>query len=204
MTVPRNRSTILTATGLAMMLTACSGTAEGGYPSLARRPAERVAGAPLPPCAQGPAADCADCAPGRTSGSALPVAAATEPAAPAISDPATQSRLASLVAQARGAHERFRAKQPGTERALSAAAGGPVASDAWSTAAIALADLESARNDTSAALSALDSLFVEDSLAHPATPGPDSAAIADARATAAELVALEDAVLARLRPRLPG
>lgn len=204
MTALQPRSTVLTATGLAMLLAACSSTAEGGYPSLARRPAERVAGAPLPPCAAPGAADCGDCTPARVSGSALPVAAATEPAAPAISDPAIQSRLVSLVAQARAAHERFRTKQPAAERALSAAAGGAVASDAWSIAAIALADLESARNDASEALSALDSLLAEDSVAHPATPGSDSAAIADARAAAAELVAQEDAVLARLRPRLPG
>ena len=200
MTASRTFVPILSCLSGALLLGACASDG-GGYPSLARRPAERVAGAPLPPCADPAAAD----SPGRVTGSAEPVAAAEPPPPPpAMSDPGLPARLAALVGQARTAHERFRGRQPATERAIGAAAGGGIASDAWSNAQIALAELESARNDASAALSQLDSLHAEDSLAHTDGPGPDSEAIAAARGVAAGLVAEEEAVLARLRGRLPG
>ena len=172
----------------------------GNYPSLARRPAERVAGTPLPPCAIPPGAE-----PGRITGSAEPVAPAPAPSPPPASpDRDLDSRLAGLMSRANIAHSRFLARQGQAERTIAAAARSAVGSEAWSVAEIALAELDSARSDVAIALAEIDSLHVADSVANPAQPGPDSARIAAAREQMLALVAQEDAVLQRLGSRLPG
>lgn len=116
----------------AFSLAACAGGAPD-YPSLARRPIERVTGS-------------------------APVAAPTE-APPAALDSAALGRLDSLVAQARAADRSFHARQPQARALVSAAAGAAAPSEAWSLATVALSDLVSARSDTFVAMSELDTLY---------------------------------------------
>lgn len=116
----------------ALSLGACA-TDVGEYPSLGRRPAERVTGT-------------------------LPVeTAATQPPAP--TDPATLGALDSLLAKARAGHARFQAKETRTRGLIGAASGAPVASESWSVATVALSDLSSARSDVMVAMADLDALY---------------------------------------------
>ncbi|MBW8783770.1 MAG: hypothetical protein JF593_03895 [Novosphingobium sp.] len=165
---------------LPLALTACA--AAGDYPSLARRPGERV------------------------TGSAPPVAPAVEPSTPAPPPSASlATRLDQLVVQARGAHQRFVAAQPRTERLAAAARGAAMGSDNWSVASIALGELESLRSQAMIALADLDALHVETTIA--AAGGSrigDAAAVVAARQQVITLVGSEDDVLARLRADLRG
>lgn len=166
------RAILLLAT-LVPLLAAC-GSPEG-YPSLARRPAERITGS-------------------------APVAAATEaasPAAPLPADLSVQSKVARLSQQARAANDRFAATRPRAAKAVADARGAAVASESWSVASIALAELESRRSDAAVALADLDSLYAEVKV-----DGGDSSAIAAARDQVTAWVADEDAVLADLRGQL--
>ena len=115
-------------------LSGCGSNA--GYPSLARRPAERI------------------------TGSAAVVAPAPVPEAPV--DLAAQSKLARLREMASTAHARFNSAVPGATRLVSEAQGAAVASESWSVASIALATLESRRSDAMIALSELDSLYARE------------------------------------------
>jgi hypothetical protein len=155
----------------ALVLTACTKD-EGAFPSLARRPAERL---------NTPAPD------------ATPTSGPTQ-AAP---DPALIERIAVLEAKARTAHERFAARTGPARTAATAAAGAAVASEAWSVAAIALSELESARSETMIALADLDALY-----ARAVVDGTDSAALADAREAVVALVREEDRVLGELHGKL--
>jgi hypothetical protein len=180
----------------ALLLGACA--SPGSYPSLARRPAERVAGAPLPPCVSDAET------PGRITGSAQPappVATPTESPIPAPG-PGLDSRLAAFVASAREGQARFAASQGGAERLVAAAAGSAVSSDAWSNAQAALAELDGAHGVTMMALGNLDSLLIAESVAHADGPGPDGAAISAARDQVSAIAGQQDAVLTRLRGRL--
>lgn len=116
------------------LLSGCGSNA--GYPSLARRPAERI------------------------TGSAAVVAPA--PAPVVQPDLATQSRLARLREMASTAHARFNAQVPAASRLVTAAVGAAVASESWSVASVALATLESRRSDAMIALADLDSLYTRD------------------------------------------
>lgn len=101
------------------------------FPSLARRPAERITGTiespPLPPPA---------------------------PLAPAVLD-----QIDTLVAQAKAADERFAARIAATRQAILAANGAAVASEAWSGATIALSALEATRSEALIGLAELDRLY---------------------------------------------
>jgi hypothetical protein len=159
----------------AVLLPACAASSE--YPSLAVRPVERVAGTGTP------AADTADAIP------ALP---------PASADLTT--RLAGLVDVARRAHNGFQAKQSATERAVNAA--GARLGDGWTSAEVALSDLQTSRSGALTALTELDQLYVDERAAHPEQVSPTAATIATARDQVDSWVSAETAVIDRLGARL--
>lgn len=156
---------------LALTLPACS-TGPGEYPSLARRPAERL---------NAPAPDPGPMPP--------PVAAAP--------DPVLLGRIAALETQARTAHERFLARTGAARKLALAATGAPVASEAWSAATIALSELEAVRSEAMIALADVDGLH-----ARAVVDGTDSRAIAEAREAILALIGEEDRVLGELQTRL--
>ncbi len=160
----------------ATVLGGCSSD-KSAYPSLARRPVERIANDPAQ----------ADPAP---------------PPLPAPSPAALAARLDSLVDAARGAHERFRTRRVRAEQLVAAAGGSAVSSEAWSVATIALADLESARSEAMVTLADLDALLAADRVANAVTGGGSAPDIAAARDKVIALVGEEDAVLAGLRSRM--
>jgi hypothetical protein len=159
--------------GAALALSACASDTTH-YPSLAKREAERIANS----------------APSAPSPTPAPL-----PAAPA----ATLASLDGLIARAKDAHRRFAARRPRAEQLVAAAAGAPLASESWSVASIALADLESARSDTMVALAELDGAYAAARVA-----GSDVTAISAAREDVMALVGEEDRVLAALRRRIAG
>jgi len=167
---------------LALLVPALAACAGGGrpYPSLDRRPAERM------------------------TGSASPVAAA--PPAPVRTPPSgdLSARLAALRLEAQTAHGAFLKAEPGASRAVSAARGGAVASENWSVAQIAVAELDSARSRAMIAMADLDSLLVTAAVADAATSGGDLPAVQAVQAEVSGWIAEEDAVLQRLRGQLPG
>lgn len=151
-----------------LILSACAGNTST-YPSLARRPAERVIG------------------------TALPAAPDPRPG-PVATSPEIASRLDAIVARARAADAQFAAREGATRRLIGLASGAAVASDAWSNATVGMAMLDSARSQTMIALADLDGLY-----AAARVNGEDSAQIGQARATVEALVERENAVLAGLR-----
>lgn len=155
-----------------LLLGACAASTD--YPSLTRRPAERI------------------------SGSAQAAAAQPAPAPAPPPSPEFTTRLTQLVEQARGAHRRFDGQRAQTERLVSVAAGAAVASESWAVASVALASLESARSDAMVALAELDQIHAAEAIA--ASTNRDAAA--NARDQVVALVGEEDDVLARLRGRL--
>jgi hypothetical protein len=161
---------------LPLALSACASTSN--YPSLARRPAERITGT----------ADVVTLAP-----------------APSIRYPAASAnlttRLAQLVDQARTAHQRFAERRGNAERLIAAASGSAVASESWSVASIALADLETARSDTMIALASLDEIYTAEAV-QATDNGADVNAAMTAHSQVEALVAEEDVVLSALRGRL--
>lgn len=148
----------------------------GEYPSLGRRAAERLheaapAMSPETPITQTSAAPSAELA----------------------------AQLARLIGQAEAAQSRFAAREPRARTLAQAAAGAPLGSESWSLAAIAFAELESARSDTMIALADLDLLH-----ASATVEGAATAAIAAARNQVIEIVAAQDRVLAQLRGDVSG
>lgn len=165
------RIALLLPTCAALVLGACT-TNEGAYPSLAKRPGERITATwpPAPPPPEAP---------------------------PAPLDPATVGRLDVLLAQVRSADARFHAKG-GRARTLVAAAGrAPMGSEAWSIATVAVSELESARAGAMVAMSELDSLY-----AAARTEGRDVNQIEAARNQALAIIAEQDRVLDSLKGKL--
>jgi hypothetical protein len=168
---------------LPLVLTATLGAcvAAKDYPSLDRRPVERL------------------------SGSAKPVTPETPPPPPAPASPVLTTRLAQLVEQARGAHQRFGSKRGNAERLVNSGGSGAPGSEGWSVATVALSDLESARSDAMLALAELDQLYTSKSVAAAETGNRASVdAIVVARDQVTALVGEEDTVLAALRGRMRG
>jgi len=159
----------------AVLLQACAASTE--FPSLAVRNVERVAGSGTP------AAGSADVVP------TLP---------PASADLTT--RLAGLLDVARKSHANFQAKQPATERAVSAA--GPSRGDAWTSAEVALSDLQTSRSGALTALADLDQLYVDERAAHPEQVSPTATTIGTTRDQVDAWVSAETAVISRLGARL--
>lgn len=159
-----------------LALPACASSG-GDYPSLAIRDAERATGSLEVPAEE-------------------PV---TPPAPPPPLSSDVIERLAQLRASATEAHRDFTASVPAAERAVRSAAGAGVASDAWATAQVALANLESARSQTAIPLADLDLIYADAALELDLRQP-----IVAAREDVAAMVAEEDAVLERLRARLGG
>lgn len=159
----------------AVLLQGCAASTE--FPSLAVRDVERVAGSGTP------AAGSTDSIP------VLPPAGAN-----------LTTRLAGLVEVARKAHASFQAKQPAAQRAVAGA--GPARSDAWTSAEVALSDLQTSRSGALTALAELDQLYVDERAAHPEQVSPAATAIAAARDQVDGWVASETAVIERLGSRL--
>ncbi len=137
---------------------------------------------------------------GRAAGSASTVAAAPDTF---VTQTPVSAELAERLTQlhdlARGAHKRFSSKRDGASSLVAAARGSAIATEAWSVATVAIADLESARSDAMVSLGELDRLYVSERI-----DGGDGIAIAAVRDQVTAWVADEDAVLADLGNRLGG
>lgn len=155
-------------------LTACA-SPNDKYPSLAIRDVERAEGR----------FDPAPAAP-------LDV----PPVMPPLGGPLAE-RLAGLAARADASHQAFRASAGRTARIANAAAGAAVGSDAWASAQVALADLDSARSLTAVALAELDTLMVAGAI-----QAEDVSAIEGVRQQVLAQVDEEDQTLARLRAQV--
>lgn len=143
------------------------------YPSLARRPAERI------------------------SGTAEPAAPTTAPP-PAVTPSADlTARLTQLADQAQVAHQAFTGRQSRAEQLVAAAGGASVGSDGWAQASVALADLESSRSQAMVALADLDEIYAAERI-----NGGNGMAIAATRDRVIGWIGEEDEVLARLRGRI--
>ncbi len=154
-----------------LLLTGCA-TDKNQYPSLARRPAERLtASFDTPPA---------------------PVEI-VRPAPPT----AVTDKLGGLVNAAQAANAKFGTREARARSVVGSAAGAKIGSESWATAAIAVAELEAARAEAMVALSDLDMLFNEASV-----NGQEAGSIGAARDKVIGLVARQDRVLAELRTRL--
>jgi hypothetical protein len=161
------------AAALATLLLAGCAADYDNYPSLARRPAERVTGSaePAPPTTASPPV-------------VVPSADFT-------------ARLAQLSDQAQAAHREFTGRQGRAEQLVSAASGASVGSENWAQASVALADLESSRSQAMVALADLDEIYAAERIG-----GGNGATIATTRDRVIGWIGEEDEVLARLRGRM--
>lgn len=153
---------------LPLLASACA-TTEDEFPSLARRPAERI------------------------SGTAETVPA---PVLPPVAEPVSPdlaARLARIEARAGAGHAKFQSREPRARSLVSAARGAAVASERWAVATVAVAELEAARSEVMIALADLDSLYAAERVA-----GSDGVAIEAVRSRVEALVRAEDSVLAEL------
>lgn len=155
-------------------LAACA-TSGDRYPSLAIRDIERAEGR-FEPVASAPLA--------------VPEVAVRD--ASPLAD-----QLAALGASAAASHRAFLASASVATRHANAAAGAAIGSDAWASAQVALADLDSARSATAIALADLDTLMVAN-----AVQARDLAAIEAVRQQVLAQVTEEDVILARLRANI--
>ena len=163
------------------------------FPSLARRPAEKLNDAPE-------VVTSATASPDRVTGGAGVVAGTNLPdSALEVPSPDLSARLDQLVRQARTAHARFAEHRAHTAQLVAAGAKAAVASESWSVATVALADLESARSSAMIALADLDALYAAQRIA-----GSDAVAIGAARDQVMGWIGEEDMVLASLRGEMRG
>lgn len=156
----------------ALPLAGCAGDYDN-YPSLARRPAERI------------------------SGTAEPAAPTTAPPPVVVPSSDLTARLAQLADQAQAAHREFTGRQSRAEDLVSAARGASVGSENWAQASVALADLESSRSQAMVALADLDEIYAAEQI-----NGGNGAVIASTRDRVIGWIGEEDEVLARLRGRI--
>jgi hypothetical protein len=164
-------SNLLLLAAASLALGACA-RAEGSYPSLERRPAERLT-------------------------ATWPVAPPSPEAPPAPLDSATIGRLDALVSDARGADARFHGQQAHAESLVGTAGGAPMGSEAWSVATVAVSELEGARGQAMVAMADLDSLYAQATV-----EGRDASAIAKARDQVTAIIAEQDRVLDSLKRRM--
>ncbi len=157
--------------GIGLSLSACA-TDAGLYPSLARRPAERITAtfAPVAP----------------------PVPIPLPPPAAAVA-----GRTDVLVGAARSADAKFRQKEPRARALVNSTGRARMGTEAWSVATIAVSELEAARGEAMVALSDLDLIYNDVRVR-----GEDPSAIGAARDSVVALIAQEDLVLGELRSRL--
>lgn len=164
------------AVALAAILVAGCSADTTNYPSLAKRPAERITGT-----------------------SEVVPAQPAPPSPPAPPSAELSARLAQLVSEAEQAHGTFMSRRDDAARLVEGAQSAEVASENWSVAAVALAELEAARSRAMIALADLDALY-----AAQVVESGEATAIDTARNRVIVLVGQEDAVLADLRGRLPA
>jgi hypothetical protein len=159
---------------LALFLSGCAGSPQN-YPSLAKRPIESA-----------------------------PVAEVAPPPAPAPADAALSKEIASHVAQADKGAAGFDAAAAAADKAVRAASGSAVSSDAWVAAQVTISALETARNDSVSALASLDTLYVERSNA--IADGKARGGLEDidaARSAALALVDQQNDRIDAMKARLP-
>jgi hypothetical protein len=132
-----NRATLanIGVLALGIFTSSCAGESTL-YPSLAIRDVERV------------------------QGSAPPTEGELPPPPPETPSPDLSQRLQQLRNDANQAHRDFMNAAPGAERQVNAAGKAAVASDAWVSAQVAIANLEVSRSKLLIALADLDSLHV--------------------------------------------
>lgn len=156
---------------LPLTLAACA-AGQGEYPSLERRPIERITATYSP-------------------------APAAEPAPLPPPPPAVTGKLDGFVAQAKAADSRFRQKEGRARSLVAGSAGAKIGTDSWGTATVAVSELEAARGEAMIALTELDLLFNQAVLA-----GQDTSAIGQAREQVTALIGYQDQVLGELRSKL--
>lgn len=117
---------------LACACIAACASPPGDYPSLAVRDAERISGTLQP----------------------------AEPYVPTPIAPVVLANAASLVEQARAAHDSYRSKLGSARSAVQAARGADFGSERWAVASVAIAGLETERSRAMIALADLDRLYV--------------------------------------------
>jgi hypothetical protein len=164
--------TVATCAVAALLLSGCAAD-PAGFPSLDRRPAERI------------------------SGTAEPVTPAPEPRPPAPPSPELVARLAQLAEEAETAHLEFNARRSRTVQLVAAARGASIGSENWAQATVALAELETSRSRAMIALADLDGLYAAER-----TAGGDGTTIAAARDRVAAWIGEEDRTLADLRGQI--
>ena len=157
--------------GIGLTVSACA-TKPGEYPSLERRPAERIT-ATYPPADPPP-----------------PIPLPPPPAG--VTD-----RLDVLVGAARSADAKFRQKVPRARALVNATGRAKMGTEAWAVATIAVSELESARAEVMIPLGELDILYNDTTVR-----GEDPSAIGAARDAVIALIAQEDQALGELRNRL--
>jgi hypothetical protein len=115
----------------ALLLGACAAT-PGEFPSLAKRPSERVSGTLQP---------------------------APAPVPPQPIDPATARQLDSLLGRVRATDLRFGNALAGVRALVQSGAGASKGSEAWSIGTAALASLEGIRGEAMIALADIDAIY---------------------------------------------
>ena len=155
----------------ALLLGACARDT-GEYPSLARRPAERL------------------------------TATFDAPAAPEVVVLPAPSALVTgqvgpLVNSAQRADAKFRLREPRARSLVGSSGGAKMGSESWAVATIAVSELEVARAEAMLALADLDALYNDTRVR-----GEDPGAIGAARDTVTGLISRQDQVLGELRSRL--
>lgn len=151
-----------------LALGACTSN-EGTYPSLAKRPAERIT-ATWPPPPPAP------------------------PPAPPPLDAATARRLDALLGQVHGADTRFSGGVALARSRVAAARGAAMGSEAWSVATVAVSALEASRAQAMVAMAELDSIYAD-----ARTRGLDVETVETTRQKAIAIIGAEDRVLESLK-----
>ena len=143
------------------------------YPSLAKRPAERLNATYGAPQAQ------------------------VQPAPLPLPGASILGQVDSLVAQARQGDARFHRGESTAQRLVGQSGRARIGTEPWSIATMAVSELEAARGQTMVPLAELDRLFAE-----AMTMGQDVTRIADARDQVIRIIGRQDDVLSGLRRRL--
>jgi hypothetical protein len=163
------------ALSLGLAISGCA-SADGKYPSLALRDAERANGQFEP---------------------VAPVAGLDVPQVELDFDGTLEEYLSQLQSRARAANARFSSASTATRAQVRAARGASLESNAWGVAQIGLASLDTHRSETGIILADLDALFVAAKVQN-----EDTIAIATVREEILSLIERQDALLSTLRGQL--
>lgn len=155
----------------ALLLGACTRDT-GAYPSLARRPAERLT-------------------------ATFGVPAAPEMVVLPAPSAAVTGQVGPLVGAAQRADAKFRLREPRARSLVGSNGGAKMGSESWAVATIAVSELEVARAEAMLALADLDTLYNDTRVR-----GEDPGTIGAARDMVTGLIDRQDQVLGELRGRL--